>query len=409
MTGPDTAAIARHASEQRVQDLLVDLVRIPSPLTDLQEAEPQLRAFIGSAVAPRMAPLGATSVQRDPLGNLLARFGRGTGRHLLLVTNAMNQPRSDMENAYAGDVVDGRPFGVGGPVVLGKGASEQKAVLAGVLHALDIVAASGSEIDGQVSLLCCVSGESGRHDAIAGAMAHFALRADMALLGGADMKLSLGNRGRADIDIRIDGTPCHSSRPEYGANAVTGARAVLDVLDRGFAPPAPHPDLGAGTLTVTGLRSGPVASHTVQDRVDITLDRRLLPGESPDDAVRAIADMVAPLDGMLDPASGLPLAITCRPGPAMYPSLIASDAPLVRAVGHSYRAITGDALATVHATNAFDQGYLNRHGIPAATWGPGESAFAHTRHDLASVRRVTQAAQVYAHLMLTFGAHGNAR
>lgn len=401
MTGPLETAIARHASEARAQELLVDLVRIPSPLTDLREAEPQLRAFIDTAVAPRMTPLGATSVQRDPIGNLLARFGSHSGRHLLLVTNAMNQPQSDMDNAYTGDVRDGAPFGIKGPVVLGKGASEQKAVLAGVLHALEIIAASGQKLTGQISLLCCVSGESGSHEAIDRAITHFGLRADMALLGGADMKLSLGNRGRADIGIRVTGAPCHSSRPERGANAVTGAQAVLAALERGFVPPAPHPQLGPGTLTVTGLRSGPVASHTVQDMVEIALDRRLLPGELPEDAVRAIADLIAPLDGMADPVSGQPLGVACMPGPAMHPSLIAPDAPLVRAVGHSFEAVTGKPLEMMYASNAFDQGYLNRHGISAATWGPGESAFAHTSDDLASVRRVTQAAQIYAHLMLT--------
>lgn len=403
MTDPDKVAalIAREASEQRVQDLLCELVRVPSPLTELREREPLLKEFIDTAVVPRMEQLGARTVQRDPMGNMLARFGRDTGRHLLLVTNAMNQPQSDMENAYDGEVRDGAAFGIDGPVVLGKGASEQKAVLAAVLHAFEIIALTGQEVAGTVSLLCCVSGESGSHEAIACALDHFGLTADLALLGGADMQLSLGNRGRADITINVTGAPCHSSRPEKGANAITGAIAVLTSLQQSFIAPDPHPVLGMGSLTVIGLRSGPVSSHTVQDQVEITLDRRLLPGESPESAVQAIADLAAPLDGMEDPASGLPLRVDCIAGPAMHPSLIEFDAPLVRAVEASCQAMLGRRLETVHATNAFDQGYLNLHGIPAATWGPGQSRYAHTNNDLASVRTVTLSAQVYAHLMLS--------
>ena len=406
MTAPggDIAAIARHASEARVQQILTELVRVPSPLTDLREREPLLRAFIDTAVAPRLGPLGAARLRRDPMGNLLAEFGAGPGRHLLLVTNAMNQPQADMDNAYAGDVRDGAAFGIDGPVVLGKGASEQKAVLAAVLHAFEVVAAMGRSVAGRVSLLCCVSGESGSHEAIACAMAHFGLSADMALIGGADMKLSLGNRGRADIAVTVTGAPCHSSRPERGANAITGAQAVLAALAAGHAPPPPHPQLGPATLTVTGLRSGPVSSHTVQDRVEITLDRRLLPGETPEAAFAAVAALLAPLDGMPDPVSGLPLGVTAELGPAMHPSLIAADSALARTLARSFRDTLGRPVEMIHATNAFDQGYLNLHGIPAATWGPGESRFAHTASDLASVRTVTAAARVYADLMLRDGA-----
>ncbi len=41
-----------------------------------------------------------------------------------------------MTNAYAGDVADGAPFGLAGEVVLGKGASEQKANMAAMLIAI---------------------------------------------------------------------------------------------------------------------------------------------------------------------------------------------------------------------------------------------------------------------------------
>src|SRR5262245_16689614 len=131
-------AVGAAITAQRAKALLIALARVPSPLTDLMEAEPKLRAFIDTAVAPRLPEMGIADHQRDAMGNLLATLGRGdSGRSLMLVTNAMNQPPATMPNPYGGEVRDGTPYGLPGEVVLGKGLSEQKAPLAAILLALE--------------------------------------------------------------------------------------------------------------------------------------------------------------------------------------------------------------------------------------------------------------------------------
>ena len=120
----------------RIKSTLIELARIPSPLTELLEAEPQLRRFIDTAVEPRLRQIGITAIRRDRMGNLLATWGRcESGRSLMLVTNAMNQPAATMPNPYDGEVREGAPYGLPGEVVLGKGLSEQKALLAAILVA----------------------------------------------------------------------------------------------------------------------------------------------------------------------------------------------------------------------------------------------------------------------------------
>jgi len=84
----------------------------------------------------------------------------------MLVTNAMNQPAATMPNPYGGEVRDGAPYGLPGEVVVGKGLSEQKAPLAAILLALQSILAGRVSLSGQIAFLCCVSGETGRHDAI---------------------------------------------------------------------------------------------------------------------------------------------------------------------------------------------------------------------------------------------------
>ncbi|MDP6175961.1 MAG: peptidase dimerization domain-containing protein, partial [Rhodospirillales bacterium] len=268
------------ASRERAKALLVDLVRIPSPQTDKFEAEPLLRQFITEAVAPRLREAGIGDIRYDAMGNLISSYGGGeSGRSLMFVGHAMNQPKSTMENAYDGDVGDGAPHDLPGEVVLGKGASEQKSSLAAMLHAFETVIGGGLPVRGKLVFVCCVSGETGRHDAIRNVVETEGIRADMAVLYGDSLMITLGNRGRIDVFIRVLGEPCHSSQPGAGCNAITGAMEVIRRLTTEIALDQTHPALGRVSLAINHIRSSPDSTHTIQGRCDITVDRRLLPGE----------------------------------------------------------------------------------------------------------------------------------
>jgi len=397
------AGFASRIDDDRCRQLLVDLVRVPSPLTDLLEAEPQLGVFIRTAVEPRLREMGIEAIRYDAMGNLIAEVGDGaSGRSLMLISNAMNQPRSTMANAYAGDVVDGAQYGLPGPAVLGKGASEQKSSMAAMLAALEAVMASRARLSGRLVFLCCVSGETGRHDAIRNVVEVENVRADIAILGGSSLQITIGNRGRLDIAVTVRGAPCHSSKPHQGCDAITGAIEFIRRLREAITMSQEHPDLGRATLAVTHLRSFPDSSHTIQDRVDITLDRRLLPGEDPQQAFAEIGQVAEGLNGTPDPASGKPWALEVKRGAFMYPSLTKRDGRAVKLVSEAFEEMLGRAAELAFAPNAFDQGYLNHVGIDTLNFGAGESRYAHTDLDMASVTRVREAALVYARAVTSY-------
>jgi acetylornithine deacetylase/succinyl-diaminopimelate desuccinylase-like protein len=387
-------------SYEAVRGLMVELAKVPSPQTELYEAEPLLREFIRTAVAPRVQAMGFSDIRFDAMGNLIAHYGAGgSGRSLMLCSNAMNQPQATMTNAYSGDVIDGRPHGLPGEAVMGKGLSEQKATMAAMLHAMDATIRSGVPIEGRLLFLCCVSGETGRHDAIRNVIEAEGVRADMCVLGGNANRISLGNRGRIDVFVTVKGAPSHSSRPHDGCNTVTGAMEVLRRLSD-LKLDAVHPQLGKQTLAVTRIRSFPESTHTIQDRCELTVDRRLLPQDDPQEAFRQIEAAVMAVDGMKDPISGKPWSVEAKLGPFMYPSLVADDSDIVTAIKEASIAMTGTAPETFYQPNAFDQGYLNHVGIECCNYGPGEHAFAHTDLDMASVDRTFDAAKVFAFMIL---------
>jgi acetylornithine deacetylase/succinyl-diaminopimelate desuccinylase-like protein len=388
-------------SRARVKQLLIDLVKVPSPQTQLLEGEPLLKEFIAKAVEPRLRAMGFTDIRSDAMGNLIAGYGAGTtGKSLMFIGNAMNQPASTMPNPYEGDVVDGEEFGLPGECVMGKGASEQKANLAAMLHAMEVVITSGPPIAGRLIFCCCLSGETGKHDAIRSVVEGAGLRADMAVLGGTGLMITLGNRGRIDVFVTVRGSPCHSARPWDGANAITGATEAIRLLFEKVDLTRSHPTLGKQALTVNHIRSFPDSTHTVQERCEFTLDRRLLPGEDPQAAFAEIERIAKEVESFKDPVSGRSFAVEVQLGPFMYPSLVGMDSPIVRALLRGSEVMMGTPAETYYSPAAFDQGYLNHVGIPTANFGPGEHQYAHTDHDMASVERSTDAARVFAFMML---------
>jgi acetylornithine deacetylase/succinyl-diaminopimelate desuccinylase-like protein len=378
-------------------------VKVPSPQTELLEDEPLLKELIRTAIEPRLRAMSFADVRYDPMGNLIATHGAGTsGKSLMFIGNAMNQPASTMPNPYRGDVVDGAKYGLPGECVMGKGASEQKANLAAMLHAMESVLASGVPIAGRLVFTCCLSGETGKHDAIKSVVEGAGVRADMAVLGGTGLKITLGNRGRIDVFVTVRGAPCHSSRPWDGVNAITGATEAIRLLLGKVKVDRSHPQLGKQSLTVNHIRSFPDSTHTVQERCEFTLDRRLLPGDDPDEAFAEIARVAKEVERLADPVSGKAYAVDVRLGPFMYPSLVTTDSPVVKALLRASEVMLGRAVDTYYSPSAFDQGYLNHMGIPTANFGAGEHQYAHTDYDMASVERTADSARVYAFMMLDY-------
>src|SRR5499433_2994611 len=143
-----TTLLDARISRARAKELLIALVKVPSPQTERLEDEPLLKAFITSAIEPRLRTMGFVDIR------------------------------------YDGDVVDGAAYGLPGECVMGKGASEQKANLAAMLHAMETVIACKVAMMGKLIFTCCLSGETGKHDAIKSVVEGAGVRADMAVLGG---------------------------------------------------------------------------------------------------------------------------------------------------------------------------------------------------------------------------------
>jgi succinyl-diaminopimelate desuccinylase len=99
-----------------------------------------------------------------------------------------------------------------------------------------------------------------------------------------ELSLTVAHRGFAWFELSLRGRAAHGSMPEQGVDAIRHAGLVLGELDRLSADlerrPA-HPLLGHGAVRVSMINGGSDAA-TVAAGCTLTIERRSLPGESPD-------------------------------------------------------------------------------------------------------------------------------
>lgn len=372
-----------------VERVLRPLLETPSEQTDLFEDDPQIRAFLQGVVVPQLERLGLQTTT-DEAGNVTCEVGGGEAPGLVLFCYAMTHPAGRM----AGPFTASRIVGADGEIRLrGRGASEQMGALAAAI--LTAGAVAGKESDLAAPLVLCVSpaGETGRHDTARSFLAGYdGRRAPAACIVGigTDNAVCVANKGRVDATIRVAGVAGHSSMPWRTKNAIEGARLVLAGLD-GIELAGDHPHLGRPTLTPTAIHSSPNATHTVQDCVEIVIDRRLLPGDDPEAALADIRRAVEEIDGW---------EIDVEPGPLMYPSEVAADSPFVDTLRAAFAAAGHPDPPLTHSHGCIDAGLFSSRGIPTVMLGAGEQEMWHTIDESVALDAVALSAQVYTAVAL---------
>jgi acetylornithine deacetylase/succinyl-diaminopimelate desuccinylase-like protein len=391
------AEIARKVVEKNlrydeVKRLLIKLVQHASPQTELLEAEPKVLSLIANVIKSELEQAGLHP-SLDPKGNLIVTLkGRGKAEALMLVGYAMNAAPSTMQNPYSGEVVDGVPYDAEGECIWGRGACEQKGSLAAMMAALRFIGANKVELPGDLCFVVSTAGETGRHDSLAHVLDHGNVRPAWTIIDGPP-EIQLGNKGRVDVLVTVRGKQAHSSRPWEGTNAIEGAVKVLEKLQPLMPHPEAraHPQLGKVSLAANAIESFPKATHTVQSECRIMFDRRLLPGDDPQAAIRQMEKAIGKI---------APFEIDVEPRDFMYPSEVSNDADVVKALAQAIRIMLGREPEYSYSTAANDTGLFNFRGIQAINYGSRDIRFQHTDHDLVSVARVFDAAKVFAFLAL---------
>ena len=348
-----------------IEQFLLETLRAPTqvPLgeTEVQPGDPRIMEAVETVLLPRMEELGPDEIRRHDKGDVAARFGPDTDNGVLVQTYIVSQHANLMEDPSASRLVDGAEFGIDGLCALGQGATQNKGPMAAAFGAL-----LGREQDATRPIWLAVNTEgASSHGGSARVLDDLSIRAACGIIAfGTDARVSLGNRGRVDVEILVKGASSHSSQPTLGKNPIEDAADVVTHL-RSLRLPDAHPILGRATATPYQFACFPIAPHTIPQEVRIVVDRRLLPGEDPSRAVAEVRDHFAISSGTIE----------ITEGPSMLPAEVAADEPVVRALTSGLEA-EGRTPHTFWSPNTFDAGYACSKGIPTAMFGPGKRSFA---------------------------------
>jgi acetylornithine deacetylase len=203
------------------------------------------------------------------------------------------------------------------------------------------------------------------------------------------------HRGFAWYTATLHGRAAHGSRHDLGVDAIRHAGlllAELDALDAEELPArAPHPLLGRGSLHASLIEGG-TGLTTYPERCTLRLERRTIPGESADAALRELEAASARARARLG-ARGDTFRCTLALDFAQPPSDVPVDAPIVGALVAALGA-AGEPVRVEGMPAWTDAALLNAAGIPTVCFGPGDIGVAHAAEEFVPLDEIDRAADV---------------
>jgi acetylornithine deacetylase len=372
-----------------LERLVSDLVAINSVNPDLAAQAPG-EAEIASYLARWLTQAGLEVQVEEALPHRsnvvgIAR-GTGGGRSLLFNGHLDTVGAGTMSEPFGPQIQNGRLYG--------RGAYDMKGGLAACL--LAVAAAKHHPLRGDVIFAGVVDEEYAGRGTLALAQRY---SADGAIVAEpTELQLIVAHKGYVWLEVETQGVAAHGSRPDLGIDAIAKMGRVLtelEQLDQQLRAGPQHPRLGSGSLHASVIKGGREPS-TYSERCWLTVERRTLPGETPD---RVAAEIQTILD-RLSHADAQFRAVVRR-GLEGAPLETPEEAAIVQAVGHAGAGVLHRPLTLAGVPYWTDAATLWAAGIPSVLLGPG-GAGAHAQEEWVDLPSVQTCADIYLATALEF-------
>ncbi|HDD66692.1 MAG TPA: M20 family peptidase, partial [Nitrososphaeria archaeon] len=206
---------------EEVLELACRLIKIPS------ENPPGNMSEIASFIEDRLSSLGVSVERYEPIKgrvNIVARIGKSGGKELVFnghmdVVPAGDRSRWDFD-PFLGEVKNG--------YLLGRGASDMKGGLAGIIYAFEKLIKYEKELEGELTLVCVADEETGGENGTGYLVSQgIAVGSSVVIAEPTGMDLiDIGQKGALWMRITIYGKPIHGSLSPYA-----GESAILKAAD----------------------------------------------------------------------------------------------------------------------------------------------------------------------------------
>lgn len=261
---------------------------------------------------------------------------------------------------------------IDGDRMFGRGTCDMKAGVAGMVVAAETLAAERPS--GGMVMLALVADEEDASVGTPTVIADLGARGitpDVAIVGEPSwLDLAVAHRGFAVMRAELTGRGTHTSRKEEGVDALAAlARLIIAAQenDRRLAETSSHPLLSHGSSIVSVARGG-TAPFTVAATAQAWVERRTLPGETGDDSLGEVEQMLAEVrEAMPDITTSVAMELD-RPSWEADPA--SASGLFMDAIRAAARSIGTHRPADVGAPYWMESALWEAAGIPAVVYGP---------------------------------------
>lgn len=365
-----------------------DLIAIPSTSGD----ERAVMDFVAAWCAAR--GLGTTVVSRDPARpNVIASIGNETAGPTIAMNGHLDTvPVSDAASWRTGPYEP--VVSADGVRLFGRGASDMKSSVAVMLYALELL--KDAPLKGRLQAHIVSDEETSGYDGSIFVLEEIAAgrlpRPDYCFIGEkSDLKVRNAERGILGFEVTFHGRASHTATARAtGINAIAKAAKGVLALEKDLDKF--HPSVGKPVISVNIINAG-VAHNVVPGECAISVDRRLIPGETLESAM---AEVHEAFDAIAAEDPDFKYTIVVDPKNNYIPANITDESsPFVKSIWDSAADVMGKEPGFfVQWAGATDGRYYRLAGIETVGFGPGGEN-AHGANEAVYIDDLVTMAKVY--------------
>lgn len=399
-------------NEAELIKLCSDLIKIDSqnPLGNTEKITEYIREYLS-----RYGIESTTFEASQGRIGLIASIGSKTGPELILCGHADTVPIGNPEhwstNPLSGDVVDG--------YIYGRGASDMKAGLGGLIYTLVHIKHLNIELPGKLTLVVIPDEETGSKHGAQYLLDNEIIKGSAALIAEPTGRKhpGIGQKGSAGFKLKVNGIPAHSAlSPLAGRSAILDAyKAIIAVKDlvskevpfpkeleklvkqsKEYLIETGNPEL-ADIITLVSFNAGKIsggtASNVVPDFCNVDFDLRTPHGITRDELLENIERKLNEL--------GIDYEMMKKEfkADANYTS---EDSKIIKTLYSGIEKIIGESPKGIIQYAASDSRFFRKHGIPSVQYGPGEVKTIHGIDERVKVKNVVECTKVYIFTALEY-------
>jgi len=299
--------------------------------------------------------------------NLRARLDVGARETLIIYTHLDVVPPGDnwSSDPFAVQVREGK--------VYGRGVSDSKGAVAGMIAALEAVI-KHSQPKYNLQILLTTDEEVGGYSGLCYFADAGLIKGDkMLCMDGFSDDVVVGSNGIMTWEVTVLGRAAHSGSSFLGVNAIEKAIPIMDVLMKhkqevearrsSLATSSALQEMGITKMRPVlniNMINGGIKENIVPDMCVMRGDRRVIPEESMEGAAEELEMIMAGLEAKLSIWPGYP------------PMRVNPDHPWVQEVMEAVKKVTGAKPQIAGSHGSLDQAYaFDVTRIPAAVYGVG--------------------------------------